>query len=60
MSMLGFQYAEALFELSNESDVAKSIQGDFQSFLTSIDEEVMKFLKHPKISKKAKKDVIYI
>jgi F-type H+-transporting ATPase subunit delta len=58
MSMLGFQYAEALFEISNESDVANNIQGDFQSFLTSIDEEVMKFLKHPKISKKAKKDVM--
>ena len=58
MSMLGFQYAEALFEIANEEEKAKSIQGDFQSFLASIDDEVMQFLKHPKISKQDKKDVI--
>lgn len=58
MSYLAFQYAEALFALALEEDILEDVQAEFSSFLAALDDEVMHFLGHPKVTKDEKKAVL--
>ncbi|MEC9485092.1 MAG: ATP synthase F1 subunit delta [Candidatus Izemoplasma sp.] len=58
MSLLGFQYAEALFSLANEAKKADNIYPLFDTVLTQIDRDSHIFLTHPNVPKEDKKTVI--
>lgn len=58
MSYLAFQYAEALFALSLEQDIIADIQTEFSHFLEALDDDIMHFLQHPKVTKEEKKAVL--
>jgi F-type H+-transporting ATPase subunit delta len=58
MSYLAFQYAEALFSLALDEDVLDDVQQEFTNFLDALDNDVMHFLKHPKVTKNEKKAVL--
>lgn len=58
MGYIAFQYAEALYNTAVESSVVNSLLEDFKTINEVIDEEIFKFLNHPKISKKNKKEII--
>lgn len=58
MSYVAFQYGEALFSLALERNALDSVLEDFSALEASIDEDIYKFLNHPKISKKNKKDTL--
>lgn len=55
MSQLGHEYAKALFELvDNKLDTLNELK----AFSSSLDEESIRFFKHPKINQKDKKEMI--
>lgn len=58
MSYVAFQYAEALFALAHEEDKVSSVKSDLSDFVEAQDEDVYKFLNHPKVTKQNKKEVI--
>ena len=58
MGYLAFQYSEALFSLAIEEKQIDQLLSDFSSFNDSLDDEIYKFLNHPKITKKNKKEVV--
>ncbi len=58
MSYIAFQYAEALFAIANEEKQVESVLESFNSFVKAQDVEISKFLNHPKVTKKAKKEVL--
>ncbi len=58
MSLLGFQYAEALFSLANEAKKADEVYPLFDHILTQIDDDSRVFLTHPNVPKDDKKTVI--
>lgn len=58
MGYLAFQYSEALFSLAIEEKQIDSLLNDFVAFNDSLDDEIYKFLNHPKITKKDKKEVV--
>lgn len=58
MGYIALQYAEALFGIALEEGQIDEILVDFDMFNAAIDDEINKFLNHPKISKKNKKEVI--
>ena len=58
MSYVAFQYAEALFAIAHEEKNVEAVLNDFTNFVNSLDEDIYKFLNHPKVSKKDKKSVI--
>ncbi|MFK5884127.1 MAG: ATP synthase F1 subunit delta [Candidatus Izemoplasma sp.] len=58
MNYIAYQYAEALFGLALESNQVNNVLEDFNQFNSALDLEITKFLNHPKISKKNKKEVI--
>lgn len=58
MSVLGFQYAEALFDLANEKKCVDKIKDNFGSFIEASSAELMDFMNHPKIQKSVKKEMI--
>jgi F-type H+-transporting ATPase subunit delta len=58
MSYVAFQYAEALFSLAFEENRVEDIRSTFQQFIESQDEEISNFLNHPKVTTKAKKEII--
>lgn len=58
MGYIAFQYAEALYNVAVEANSVKSLLEDFKTINGVIDEEIFKFLNHPKISKKNKKEII--
>ncbi len=58
MSYVAFQYAEALYSLALEKNQVSNVKSDYTLFTNALDEEVYKFLNHPKIPKEDKKAVI--
>ena len=58
MGYLAFQYSEALFSLAIDELQIDSLLNDFVAFNDSLDDEIYKFLNHPKITKKDKKEVV--
>jgi len=56
MGYVAFQYGEALFSLALERNELDSVLKDFKEFNASIDQDIYKFLNHPKVSKQDKKD----
>lgn len=58
MGYVALQYAEALFGIALEEGKIDETLLDFNKFNEAIDDEIYKFLNHPKISKKDKKAVI--
>ena len=58
MSYVAFQYAEALFTLALENKQIDDVLDAYKAFLNAQDEDIYKFLNHPKVSKKNKKEVI--
>ena len=52
------QYARALFSLALEKNEVDKIYQEMLSFLKSIDEKTKEFFLHPKISKKAKHEIV--
>lgn len=58
MNYIAFQYAEALFGLANESSQIEKVYSDFKVIKESFDADIYKFLIHPKITKKDKKEII--
>lgn len=58
MSYVAFQYGEALFSLALEKNSIDEVLRDFNELESSIDKDIFKFLNHPKITKKSKKDTI--
>ena len=54
MSYVAFQYAEALFSLALERKEIDSVFVSFKAFLNAQDEDVRKFLDHPKVKKQSK------
>ncbi len=58
MSYVAFQYAEALFSLALEEKQVDQVLSNFEAFVDAQDEDISKFLNHPKVSKKAKKEVV--
>lgn len=58
MGYVAFQYAEALFSLAYEEKKTQNVIDAYKAFLDAQDDEVYKFLNHPKVSKHNKKDVI--
>jgi len=58
MSYITYQYAEALYKIADETNSSKSLLQDFKTISEVIDDEILKFLMHPKISKKVKKEII--
>ncbi len=58
MNYIAFQYAEALFGLANESSQIEKIYSEFKVINESFDADIYKFLNHPKITKKDKKEII--
>lgn len=58
MGYVALQYAEALFGIALEEGQIDETMVEFDAFSNAIDDEIYKFLNHPKISKKNKKEVI--
>ena len=58
MSYIAFQYAEALFSLALEHKSVDDVSAQYRSFLDGLDEEIMHFFYHPKITKNEKKEVL--
>lgn len=58
MSYVAFQYAEALFSLANEENVIFEVTKSLDDFVAAQDTEVYKFLNHPKVTNRNKKEVI--
>jgi len=58
MNYVAFQYAEALFALAKDAKQVKDIYDEFKNLNDSLDSEIYKFLNHPGISKKDKKEII--
>lgn len=58
MGYIAFQYAEALFNLAVETKQVDSLLSDYKTIDTVVDKDIQKFLNHPKISKKDKKEII--
>ncbi len=58
MGYVALQYAEALFGIALEEGQIDETLIEFDKFNDAIDDEINKFLNHPKISKKDKKAVI--
>ncbi len=58
MSYVAFQYAEALFALALENKQIDDVLHSYHAFLEAQDADIYKFLNHPKVSKKNKKQVI--
>ena len=58
MSYVAFQYAEALYALALEEKQVDEVLFSFVAFTDAQDEDITKFLNHPKVSKKNKKEVI--
>ena len=58
MSYVAFQYAEALFSLAIEENQIDDLLQSYRDFVDAQDEEISKFLAHPKVFKKDKKKVI--
>lgn len=58
MSVLGFQYAEALFDLAFEEKSVVEIKQTFESFLNLSTVDLDEFMTHPKITKEVKKEMI--
>jgi F-type H+-transporting ATPase subunit delta len=58
MSVLGFQYAEALFDLAFEEKSVAEMSQTFESFLNLSTADLDEFMTHPKISKQVKKEMI--
>ena len=58
MNYVAFQYSEALFSLALEEKAVDSVLADLESFYSSIDDEIYKFLSHPKITKIQKKEIV--
>ena len=58
MSYVAFQYAEALFSLSLEKNQIDDVLQSYQDFVNALDEDISKFLNHPKVSNKDKKVIL--
>ena len=58
MSYVAFQYGEALFSLALERKELDTVLSDFYGLVEGIDKDIYKFLNHPKITKKVKKETI--
>ncbi|AIO17950.1 ATP synthase subunit delta [Candidatus Izimaplasma bacterium HR1] len=58
MSYVAFQYAEALYALALEEKQVDEVLTNFEAFNNAQDEDISKFLNHPKITKKNKKEVV--
>ncbi len=58
MNYVAFQYAEALFSLANEQNQVDSIFAGFKEIKEAFDADIYKFLIHPKVSKKDKKEIL--
>ncbi len=58
MGYVALQYAEALFGITLEEGKIEETLLAYEEFSNAIDDEIYKFLNHPKISKKDKKEVI--
>lgn len=58
MSYVAKQYSEALFGLAFEEQQVDELLSEFKRFNAAIDEDIFKFLNHPKISKQNKKEII--
>lgn len=58
MNYIAYQYAEALFSLSLEKNKVVDVLNEFIQFTSAMDNEIIDFINHPKISKKDKKDII--
>ncbi len=58
MGYVALQYAEALFGITLDEGKIEETLIAFDEFNSAIDDEIYKFLSHPKISKKDKKGVI--
>lgn len=58
MGYVAFQYAEALFSLALEENQIDDVMNSFTAFVDAQNDEVTKFLNHPKVSKKNKKEVV--
>lgn len=58
MGYVALQYAEALFGITLEEEKIDETLLAFEEFNNAIDDDIFKFLNHPKISKKDKKEVV--
>lgn len=58
MGYVAFQYAEALFSLALEEKQVDNVMSSFEAFVEAQNDEITKFLSHPKVSKKDKKEVV--
>ncbi|MCF7925855.1 MAG: ATP synthase F1 subunit delta, partial [Candidatus Izimaplasma sp.] len=58
MSLLGFQYAEALFSLANETQKANEMAPLFEDISSQIEQDVRVYLSHPNVPKANKKTVV--
>ena len=58
MSYVAFQYAEALFGTALSEGKVREVLDSYQAFVEAQDEDISKFLNHPKVTKKDKKDII--
>lgn len=58
MGYIALQYAEALFGVALENNQVDKTLVDFEKLDNAIDEDIYKFLNHPKISKNDKKEVV--
>ena len=58
MGYVALQYAEALFGITLEEGKIEETLLAFEEFSSALDEDIYKFLNHPKISKKDKKEVV--
>ncbi len=58
MSHIAFQYAEALFQLAHEEDRVESLHAHYQALSEGLDEDIRRFLRHPKIGKNDKKEIL--
>lgn len=58
MGYVAFQYAEALFSLALEEKQVDEVMQNFDAFVDAQNDEITKFLNHPKVSKKNKKEVV--
>lgn len=58
MSYVAFQYAEALFALALEENQVEEVLINFVAFVDAQDKEIEKFLRHPKVKNRDKKEII--
>lgn len=58
MGYIALQYAEALFGIALEDGLIDEMLSDFDNFYSAVDDDINKFLNHPKVSKKNKKEVV--